>query len=107
MVAVSRLVKALTLSWGLSAMLGVVQPALAAADDIEGAQFGRMERCIVGHQFIPGPIVDGHHRQPTQAEFEARTRELLERSRRSAGPCSSTAGVFGIRPVLAPPNTER
>jgi hypothetical protein len=93
MVAISRLVKVLTLSCGLSAILDV-----AAADDMDGTQFGTTERCIVGHRFEPGPIVGGHSRQPTQAEFEARTREA--RSRRGVSPCFSTVGAFGSRPVL-------
>jgi hypothetical protein len=34
------------------------------------------ELCLVWHRFEPGPIVDGHRRQPTPGEVEARTREL-------------------------------
>src|SRR5882757_7561258 len=29
--------------------------------------------CFLGHRFVPGPIVDGRHRQPTPGEIEART----------------------------------
>ena len=32
--------------------------------------------CVTGHRFEPGPIINGHNRQPTQAEIEERTREL-------------------------------
>jgi hypothetical protein len=32
--------------------------------------------CVIGHQFKPGPIVNGRSRQPTPREFEARMREL-------------------------------
>jgi hypothetical protein len=32
--------------------------------------------CPTGHIFEPGPIVNGHNRQPTQAEIDERTREL-------------------------------
>jgi hypothetical protein len=88
------------------------QPAQAAADGREGAQFDRTEPCIAGHRFEPGPIVDGHYRQPTRAEFEARTRELLAISRRDRGRCSApplppTAGAAGMSPALPPPNPEQ
>jgi hypothetical protein len=43
--------------------------------------------CIIGHRFEPGPIVNGHHRQPTQSEVDARARELWARSKTSAGSC--------------------
>src|ERR1700733_12748603 len=45
---------------------------------------------IIG-RFEPGPIVNGHHRQPTEAEFEARTRDLL----------------LGQQPHLQPDNRSR
>jgi hypothetical protein len=115
MVALSRRpVRALTFACSLSAMLAVAQPAPAAADGNEGTQFGRTAPCIVGRRFEPGPIVDGHYRQPTQAEFEVRKRELLARSQRSAGRCSSpplsstagTAGASETSPASAPPNPE-
>jgi hypothetical protein len=100
MVAQSRRpVRALTFACSLFAMLAWAQSAPpAAADGSEGTQFGRTEPCIVGHRFEPGPIVGGHYRQPTQAEFEARKRELLARSQGSGGRCSapplpSTAGA--------------
>src|SRR5260370_37611150 len=90
MVALSRrIVTALTLACGLSAMLAVAQPVPAAADDSEGTQSEGTAPCVVGHRFEPGPIVDGHYRQPTRGEFEARMRELRARSQRSAGPCSA------------------
>jgi len=45
--------------------------------------------CITGHQFKPGPIVDGHTRQPTPDEFEARMRQLQAWSKTNAGSCSA------------------
>jgi hypothetical protein len=42
--------------------------------------------CLTGHLFEPGPIVNGHHRQPTQAEIDGRTLALWM-SRASAGSC--------------------
>ncbi|HET6234842.1 MAG TPA: hypothetical protein VFE41_07740 [Acetobacteraceae bacterium] len=43
--------------------------------------------CIIEHRFEPGPIVNGHHRQPTFGEIEARTRELWARSKTGSGAC--------------------
>jgi hypothetical protein len=96
MVALSRrIVAALTLACGLAATLAVAQPGSAAVEDGESTQSAGAPPCIVGHRFEPGPIVDGHNRQPTRAEFEARTRELrtlVESSSCSARLLSSTAG---------------
>jgi hypothetical protein len=43
--------------------------------------------CVIGHRFEPGPIVNGHNRQPTPAEVEARTRQLRAWSTAGAGSC--------------------
>ena len=104
-----RIVVALTLACALSAMLAAVRPAPAAAGDGQGTQTGAAASCIVGHRFEPGPIVGGHNRQPTQAEFEARKRELLARSQGGGGRCSvidsggtsqnRNAPVFGLKTV--------
>jgi hypothetical protein len=52
------------------------------------AQIGDATKpCVTGHRFEPGPIVNGHHRQPTQSEIETRTQELWARSKASAGAC--------------------
>jgi hypothetical protein len=106
-----RIVAALALACGVSAMLAVARPAPASADS-EGTQSDRTQPCIVGHRFEPGPIVDGHYRQPTPAEFEARTRELRALSERgpcSASPLTSAAGdmASGARPASALPITKR
>ena len=98
MVAISRLVKTLAVSCSLYAVLDVVQLGLAAADNMDGTRFGTPERCTVGQRFEPGPVMGGDSRQPTRAEFQARTLELLARNRRGAGPRFSTAGAFGISP---------
>jgi hypothetical protein len=45
-----------------------------------------LKPCVTGHRFEPGPIVNGHARQPTPAEIEERTRELWA-SKASAGFC--------------------
>lgn len=50
------------------------------------------EPCVTGHRFELGPIVNGHRRQPTPGEFEARMRELRARSKNcSAAPRSNEA----------------
>jgi hypothetical protein len=115
MVVLSRpIVTALTLVCGLAVMLPVARPGSAAADHGEDTQSEGTEPCIVGHRFEPGPIVDGHYRQPTRAEFEARTRELRALSQRSAGSCfapslSSTGGdmASGTSPTSAPATPKR
>jgi hypothetical protein len=43
--------------------------------------------CVIGHGFEQGPIVNGHHRQPTQSEIDARAQELWARRKTSAGSC--------------------
>ena len=101
-----RIITALTLACGLAAMLAVAQPGPAAADDGEGTQSERTGPCILGHRFEPGPIVEGHYRQPTPREFEARMRELRALSRTSscsALPLASIAGEMasGTRPASA------
>jgi hypothetical protein len=44
-----------------------------------------LARSLAGHLFEPGPIVNGHNRQPTQAEIDERTR-VLWASRASLAP---------------------
>jgi hypothetical protein len=104
-----RIVAALTLACGLSAMLALARPGAAA--DSEGTPSGGAQPCMVGHRFEPGPIVEGHNRQPTRAEFEARTRELralIESGSCSASLLSSTAGnlVSDTRPGSAIPTSK-
>jgi hypothetical protein len=105
-----RIVAALTLTCGLAATLAVAQPGTSAAEDGESTLSAAAPPCIVGHRFEPGPIVDGHNRQPTRAEFEARTRELqalIESC--SASLLSSTIGdlASGTRPGSAIPTRKR
>jgi hypothetical protein len=109
-----KLAAAGTLACGLTATVTLVSPGPAAADDSDHTQSEETAPCIVGHRFEPGPIVDGHYRQPTPAEFDARMRELRAMSQRSAGSCSapplSPTGAdvaLGTRPISAPPNPKR
>jgi hypothetical protein len=43
--------------------------------------------CTIWHRFVPGPIVNGHRRQPTPAEVEARLRELEALRKKNPGAC--------------------
>jgi hypothetical protein len=63
-----------TLVLALLAVIAVATPSFAAADFGGESNFGGTHVC--GRRFEPGPIVDGHNRQPTLAEFAARIREL-------------------------------
>jgi hypothetical protein len=83
-----QIVTALTLVCGVCAMVAIVSPGSAAAVDGAGAQSEGAEPCIVGHRFEPGPIMNGHNRQPTRGEFEARMQELRALIQRTAG-CSA------------------
>ena len=63
-------------------LLMVSAPAAAAPASATAAP------CTVWHRFVPGPIVNGHHRQPTPGEVEARLREL--QALRKMNPACST-----------------
>jgi hypothetical protein len=63
------------------------------------------EACITGHRFEPGPIVHGHHRQPTSGEIEVRTQQLRAWSKASAGPCLA-APPGSEATMLRPPSAE-
>jgi hypothetical protein len=57
--------------------------------------------CVIWHRFVPGPIVNGHRRQPTPSEVEARLRELQALSKMNAGACSTmphSAKAIALRP---------
>jgi hypothetical protein len=59
--------------------------------------------CITGHRFGPGPIVNGHHRQPTSGEIESRTQQLRAWSTKGARSClAASAGSETFMP--GPPN---
>jgi hypothetical protein len=85
----SRTIPALAFLCGL---LAVASPGSAAADSLgQTKSIGY----VCGHGFEPGPIVNGHNRQPTPAEFEARTRELRMHSEGIADPIQGQAGACG------------
>ena len=56
--------------WLVALALGL---ALTSAGDAMAETGGGIKPCIIEHQFEPGPIVNGHHRQPTLGEVEARS----------------------------------
>jgi hypothetical protein len=73
---------------GLACSLAVhalAHSSRAAAYDGKYAQLEGPEPCTVGHRFEPGPIVDGHHRQPTPLEFESRMRQLRALTQTNGG----------------------
>ena len=65
---------AVTIVCSLFAVIAVALPSPATADSLGEAKFEGTASC--GHRFEPGPVVNGHNRQPTPAEFEARRQEL-------------------------------
>lgn len=67
---------------GLGLLLVLAQAASAEPGD------GR-EACAAQPPVRQGPIVNGRQRQPTQAEFEARMRELRAASRLGLSPCAA------------------
>ena len=48
--------------------------------------------CVIGHRFEPGPVVNGHNRQPAPAEVEARTQQLRNRI---SGFIEGVSKIFG------------
>lgn len=63
-------------------LLMVSTPAAAAPASATAAP------CTIWHRFVPGPIVNGHRRQPTPGEVEARLRDL--EALRKMNPACST-----------------
>jgi len=59
----------------------LIAPWAASAQPEDGSK-----ACYTGLVFEPGPIVNGHNRQPTQAEIDERTLALWS-SKASAGSC--------------------
>jgi hypothetical protein len=76
--------------------------ALTSAGDAMAETGGGIKPCIIEHQFEPGPIVNGHHRQPTLSEVEARTQQLRALSKASAGACLAAPRDRGTRMLKSP-----
>jgi hypothetical protein len=71
--------------FALTAILAAARANTAAAEN--GVA---MNACIAGHRFEPGPILEGHNRQPTVREFQARMQELQELEQRDASRCAGS-----------------
>jgi hypothetical protein len=54
--------------WLVALALGL---ALTSAGDAMAETGGGIKPCIIEHQFEPGPIVNGHHRQPKLGEVDS------------------------------------
>ena len=77
-------------------LLMVSAPAAAAPGSAVPPQ------CTVWHRFVPGPIVNGHRRQPMPGEVEARLREL--EALRKMNPACSTVPHGAKAIALGPPD---
>lgn len=75
----------------LSLLLISIGPCAAQSDD-------QPKPCLAEHRFWPGPIVNGHNRQPTAAEFERRVRELQAQDQNARVPCRDTVSVRSADP---------
>jgi hypothetical protein len=80
--------------WAVALALGL---ALNSAGDAMAQTRGKTVSCIIEHRFEPGPIVNGHHRQPTLGEVEARTQQLRAFSEPNAGFCLAAPRDSGAR----------
>ena len=65
------------------ALLVVSAPAMMARASVAPAP------CTIWHRFVPGPIVNGHRRQPTLGEVESRLQELQALRKRNADTCAT------------------
>jgi hypothetical protein len=65
------------------------------------------ESCGTGHRFEPGPIVNGHHRQPTPGEIKARTQQLRAWNEVSVGSCLAVTVPRGnVTATSGPPDAS-
>ena len=68
---------------------------------------GKTMPCIIEHRFEPGPVVNGHHRQPTLGEVEARTQQLQAFSQPNAGFCLAAPSDSGARMLPSAESPDR
>src|ERR1700761_5903570 len=80
--------------------LGVGLVLMSAAHAVAQTN-DRTESCPVGHRFEPGPIMSGHHRQPTLGEVEARTQQLRLWNKVNAGSCPATPVPVGSAMIMS------
>jgi len=76
--------------FALTAILAAAQANPAAAENGVTILLHAPNACIAGHRFEPGPILEGHNRQPTVREFQARMQELRELEQRDASRCAGS-----------------
>jgi hypothetical protein len=86
--------------WAIALALG---STLISAGDAMAQIPDKTVPCIIERRFEPGPIVNGHHRQPTLGEVEARTQQLRAFSKAGAGFCLATprdqrGGLLSVNP---------
>jgi hypothetical protein len=82
--SIRRIFLAPILVGSIASLLASAGPAAAENDE---ATDQSALACRVGHRFSPGPIVNGHNRQPTPREFQARVQELTEWEQKSGAVC--------------------
>ena len=85
--------------WAVALAFGVT--LIPGGDAIAQTGVG-IRPCIIEHRFEPGPIVNGHRRQPTLGEVEARTQQLRALSKASAGACLAAPRDRGARMLKSP-----
>jgi len=85
--------------WAAALAFGVT---LISAGDAMAQTGGGIKPCIIEHRFEPEPIVNGHHRQPTLGEVEARTQQLRTLSKASARSCLAAPPDNGARMLKSP-----
>jgi len=76
--------------FALTAILAAAQANPAATENGVATLPHASNACIAGHRFEPGPILEGHNRQPTVREFQARMQELRELEQRDASRCAGS-----------------
>jgi hypothetical protein len=90
--------------WAVALALGLV---LNSAGDAMAQTRGKTVPCIIEHRFEPGPVVNGHHRQPTLGEVEARTQQLQAFSKPNADFCLAAPSDSGERILPSAESSNR
>jgi hypothetical protein len=90
--------------WTVALALGLT---LISAGDARAQTRGETVRCIIEHRFDPGPIVNGHHRQPTRGEVEARTQQLRAFDKVSGSFCLAAPRDSGARMLPSAKSPDR
>lgn len=75
--------------FALTAILAAARLDPAAAENGGAIPLHAPNTCVAGHRFEPGPILEGHNRQPTVLEFQARMQELRQLEQGGAARCGN------------------